>query len=455
MEGVSRLRTLQVVLATAAVLRAFADSGEPWNPLRLPPAEEEGGKAMKAAGAASPSGLPVPEPLLKLRERGGRDAPTTLGSLRPDDLEGTPASLDVSNESVEVYHFSVLADRFMASGDATSALRLLANAEAIAPGNPAVLERLARANEVAGDLSRALTWWSMLELMFPDDGEVRVARIRALLLAGRAADARTAAEEAGRVPGVRRHLLSRFYLDMLRLLDPSVAPPSPAGYTVQDLSVLVRRIQGPQREVDELLGAEFRPVVLRWLLTGEKVAVEAVPAGWVGQAGRAGEALATLQISLRDGRPEDAAAALRTLDEIGMKSPWLELARAEWCIAARRPGEAVPLLTSLRDAATRSQALSLRGGELWLAAGDPARAVELLRDAALMDRSHPDAPRAEFLLMCALTAQGQDAAALPLLRRLAHERPAKLREWMRGDSAGAKAVRASTVLAPVLSETRE
>jgi Flp pilus assembly protein TadD len=89
-------------------------------------------------------------------------------------------------------------------------------------------------------------------------------------------------------------------------------------------------------------------------------------------------------------------------------------------------------------------------GEAWLAAGEAARSAELLRDAALMDRSHPEAPRAEFLLACSLTVQGQDASALPLLRRLASERPEDLRAWMRGDSAGVRAVRASSVLAPLL-----
>ena len=446
----SMFRPLHII-----VVLASAAAGASENPLNLPPAADAVDFFAEAVRFPLPPADRAAAPLLTLREARGLDAPTTLGSLRPADLEGTPASLETSNESVEVYHFSVLADRFMAAGDAASALRLLANAEAIAPGNPAVLERLARANEAAGDLPRALTWWSMLELMFPDDAEVRAARIRCLLLAGRAGEARTAAEAAGRLAAPRRHLLCRFYLDTLRLLDPSVAPPSPASYTVQELSVLMRRIQGPQREVDALLGAEFRPVVLRWLLTGEKAAVDAVPAEWAGQAGRAGEALWSLHTSLRDGRPEGAEAALRTLDGLGVKSPWLELARAEWQLASRRPDEAGRLLTSLRDAAARSQPLSLRLGELWLAAGDAARSAELLRDAALMDRSHPDAPRAEFLLVCALSVQGQDAAAVPLLRRLAGERPGDLRGWLRGDSAGVRAVRASIVLAPLLPDVRE
>ena len=446
----SMFRPLHII-----VVLASAAAGASENPLNLPPAADAVDFFAEAVRFPLPPADRAAAPLLTLREARGLDAPTTLGSLRPADLEGTPASLETSNESVEVYHFSVLADRFMAAGDAASALRLLANAEAIAPGNPAVLERLARANEAAGDLPRALTWWSMLELMFPDDAEVRAARIRCLLLAGRAGEARTAAEAAGRLAAPRRHLLCRFYLDTLRLLDPSVAPPSPASYTVQELSVLMRRIQGPQREVDALLGAEFRPVVLRWLLTGEKAAVDAVPAEWAGQAGRAGEALWSLHTSLRDGRPEGAEAALRTLDGLGVKSPWLELARAEWQLASRRPDEAGRLLTSLRDAAARSQPLSLRLGELWLPAGDAARSAELLRDAALMDRSHPDAPRAEFLLVCALSVQGQDAAAVPLLRRLAGERPGDLRGWLRGDSAGVRAVRASIVLAPLLPDVRE
>ena len=218
---------------------------------------------------------------------------------------------------------------------------------------------------------------------------------------------------------------------------------------------MVRRIQGPQREVDALFGPELRPVVLRWLLTGEKASVDAVPADWARQAGRAGEALWTLHLSLRDGRFEGAEPALHTLDELDVKTPWLELARAEWHIISRRRDEATRLLVSLREPATRSQALSLRLGELWLACGDAGRAVELLRDAALMDRDHPDAPRAEFLLVCALSIQGQDSAALPVLRRLVRERPVEFREWLRGDSAGGKAVRASALLSPFLPETGE
>jgi tetratricopeptide (TPR) repeat protein len=202
---VSMLHPMHIVVVLASTA-----AGAPENPLNLPPPEGEVDFFAEAMRFPLPNDDRGGAASLTLREGRGGNAPTTLGSLRPAELEGTPASLETSNESVEVYHFSILADRFMAAGDAAAALRLLANAESIAPGNPSVLERLARANEAAGDLPRALTWWSMLELMFPDDAEVRAARIRCLLLAGRAGEARVAAEAAGRVAAPRRHLLCRF-----------------------------------------------------------------------------------------------------------------------------------------------------------------------------------------------------------------------------------------------------
>ena len=166
----------------------------------------------------------------------------------------------------------------------------------------------------------------------------------------------------------------------------------------------------------------------------------------VRQAAQAGDALWNLHVALRDGRTAGAELPLRTLDGLGVTSPWIELARAEWLAASDRRAEAVACLDRLAPAAEKSVALSLRTGEIRLAFGDLVRAVELFRNAALIDRANPETLRAEFLLACALALDHQEPAAAAILRRLAGQTPADLREWMRGDAPGVRAIRETELL---------
>ncbi|MFO1492120.1 MAG: hypothetical protein U1F77_16145 [Kiritimatiellia bacterium] len=285
-------------------------------------------------------------------------------------------------------------------------------------------------------------------MLFPDDGDVRAARIRCLLLAGRRAEARAAAEAASTRAIPRRHLLCRFYRDALRVIE---GPPRPETgshepYTLRELSMLTRRMQGPLREADHLFGPESRAPLLDWLLGGLSGGDPDRAAGRVRQAAQAGDALWNLHVALRDGRTAGAELPLRTLDGLGVTSPWIELARAEWLAASDRRAEAVACLDRLAPAAEKTVALSLRTGEIRLAFGDPVRAAELFRNAALIDRTNPETLRAEFLLACALALDHQEPAAAAILRRLAGQTPADLREWMRGDAPGVRAIRETELL---------
>lgn len=428
---------------------AGSDPRPPDNPLNLSPAEGRRdffAEAMRFTLAPDPATGASPRLSLRLADR--TDGPATLGEIDPATLAGTPATLEWSPESVEVYHFSILADRFIAGGKPALALQQLLNAENIDPGNAAVLERLARACDAAGDHARALAGWNRLEMLFPDDGDVRAARIRCLLLAGRRAEARAAAEAASARTIPRRHLLCRFYRDALRVIEgpprPETGPHDP--YTLRELSMLTRRMQGPLREADRLFGPESRAPLLDWLLGGVSGGDPDRAAVRVRQAAQAGEALWNLHVALRDGRTAGAELPLRTLDGLGVTSPWIELARAEWLAASDRRAEAVACLDRLAPAAEKSVALSLRTGELRLAFGDPVRAVELFRNAALIDRANPETLRAEFLLACALSLDHQEPAAAAILRRLAGQTPADLREWMRGDAPGVRAIRGTELL---------
>lgn len=413
------------------------------NPLNLPPAagtRDFFAEVMRFT-------LPPPEsgdgpPTLGLRDSRGEEEPSTLRELRPALLTGTPDTLEDSPESVEVYHFSILADRFLAGGNARLALRQLLNAEVIDPGNPAVLERLARASEAAGDRARALACWDRLEVLFPDDGGVRAARIRALLGSDRRVEARAAAEAAAARPATRAHLLCRFYHDALRVLDgpDSADPPRPESYDLEELSILVRRMNDPLREADRLFGPGSRPRLLQWLLAGPG----GEEAGWPpdGDGGRpAGEALWLLQVALRDGRAEAAEIQLQTLDGLGVRSPWLELARVQGRVLSGRRDEAVQGLEALRKAGAASEVLCARMGELWMACDQPARAVELLLDAARRQPPHHGRARTEFLLACALAQRGQNASAAQILRRLAREHPADTERWLRNGGPGVQALR--------------
>jgi tetratricopeptide (TPR) repeat protein len=316
------------------------------------------------------------------------------------------------------------------NGDPAAALDHLDSALQQDPLNQSILERAARAAEMAGQNGRSRLYWDVLANLDTQSAEIQYQRVLALCRDGFWDDARNHLD--GNLKTYPRH-------PGLRLLSALFAEDHGAGglglLTLPDMAALLRELHLRRDVLSTAFPKHYGPVARLVLLGGVEAASTnltsvADNSYWSRTAALAQRYLVDAEQAMRGGKAARMLESLDAAGKVGVDGPWFRLYRAQGWMDSGRMDEGARALQLVVDGYGDKAEIALRAGRILLDIDRPAAALLLFTRAVELERDNPEN---RFALACANIAQGNVQAAMTQYRWVRDNHPALAAAWIKGD----------------------